>query len=392
MNAVKKKTKTKVAKKTTKKAPSSATARRKVTRSAADSGVDTAAIDIREYEWLRPLWRRLTDDVDSLHHSLLICGAAGLAKREFAIAFSQWLLCERARVDAPACGECRNCVLFAAATHPDFHVLTTERESSGGRIELIARYSDRYQDAAKREKRANPSSVIPIDEVRLLIDRFATHPHIAARKVAVLVPAERMNVNSANALLKLLEEPPSNAVLMLVTHAPQALPATILSRCMRIEAVAPSASDARDWLAKRAPKASDEDLQAALKLSGGAPLGALAAHHAELPPLYRAFLRETAALAAGNRGALDWSGEFAKHDLAQLLIWLHHLSCDLIRASTAGAPNPLAPTRAAHWSTDKAFELYDKIGALRKMVNEPFDRRLALDELALALRRVVAVR
>ena len=347
------------------------------------------------YPWTQPVWERTVgapDAPDTLHHGLLITGVPGIAKREFAMALGQLLLCGNPADDRQPCGQCQNCALFKAGTHPDFHVLATELEWRDGRVALIAKFCDRYHDIGAREKRANPGKVIPVDQVRLLIERFNAHAHSAARKVALIVPADRMNTNAANALLKLLEEPPANSILMLVSATPGYLPATIRSRCFQIEIPLPTAETATAWLGAHIPAA--EAVQA-LGLSNGGPVEALKLYKDGFLQLQDQFLQGVTELANGKTGALELAARLKQHDFLQVLDWLHRFNCEMIKEGCGGGRisglasggRGLNPGRL---SAEKMFALYDKIGYYRKSAREQLNEQLAMEELILALQGVMA--
>lgn len=353
---------------------------------------------LSEYPWLQPDWERVSGDPNELHHGLLITGVPGIAKREFAMTLAQGLLCdgnsENGRTARP-CGKCRNCQLFTAATHPDFHVLTTEQEFQDGRIALVAQYCNRYQDAAARSKRATMSRVIPVDQVRALIERFCVYPHIARRKVALILPADRMNANAANALLKLLEEPPGDSSLLLVSAFPGYLPATIRSRCFRIQMTLPTAEAAAQWLQARLPTAQPADLQAALRLANGAPLAAHAALESGFLSAQERFLQGIAELSTARIGALELVARFKEHDFLQMLYWLHRFCCELIKwRCGAGLPVWHASIErsgldAGKLRVERLFTLYDRLGYYRKIARDQLNEQLALEEITLTLQGAV---
>jgi len=147
-----------------------------------------------------------------LHTGLIFKGAQGLGKRAFAKRLVASLLCDQfkqandlASSDAlpSPCGECASCHLLQAGTHPDLHLLSLEEGKK----------------------------TIAVDQVRLLIDVIQKTSQISHNRVAVLFPAEKLNENAANALLKLLEEPPQNSYLILVSDNADRLLPTIRSRC-----------------------------------------------------------------------------------------------------------------------------------------------------------------
>jgi len=197
------------------------------------------------YPWLDSQWsfflRRL--DSDRLAHALLIEGPAGTGKTALAEAMLARLLC-REPGDF-ACGECRSCKLLAGAAHPDFFDLQPEEGSE----------------------------VIKVDQVRAMIGKLDLTTSISARKVAFIHPAEKMNGAAANALLKSLEEPTGNAVLILVSDDPGRLPVTIRSRCQSMTVNQPDTGIVHDWLLNCTGQSSQR-VSEALEAAGGSPLRA----------------------------------------------------------------------------------------------------------------------
>ena len=184
-------------------------------------------------------------------HALLVTGREGIGKRSFALELARSLLCERPGEEGFACTTCASCRYAAAGQHPDLRI-----------VEPIEIDEDNI---------ATPSLWISIAHIRALIDWATLTSHRRVAKVAVIVPAERMNPPAANALLKTLEEPPAGTYLMLVSHQPGRLPPTIRSRCQWLAAPVPDDKSARAWLAERAIDAPERVLAQA----NGAPLAAL---------------------------------------------------------------------------------------------------------------------
>jgi DNA polymerase-3 subunit delta' len=142
-------------------------------------------------------------------------------------------------------------------SHPDFRRLEPEILSES-----------RDPEASSEKK---PSLEIKIDQVREIAGFVAMTSHHGGAKVVLIHPAETLNVNAANALLKNLEEPPPGTYFLLVAHRWHQLPPTIRSRCERVTLPAPDLDTARRWLAEQ--RLPDADL--ALAQAGGAPLAAL---------------------------------------------------------------------------------------------------------------------
>lgn len=204
------------------------------------------------YPWLNDAWQEFEQRCNSgrMAHACLLSGPPGLGKLEFAREIATTLLCREQ--GSRACGACRSCQLFVSGAHPDFRFLTFEVNPKNDRIrtELV------------------------IEQVRDLNAAMQLTNSISPRKVALICPAEAMNRNTANALLKTLEEPPGEAVLLLVTHDPSRLAATIRSRCQMIPVRLPDEDLAVDWLVN-AVHVDVATARAALAASAGGPLRAL---------------------------------------------------------------------------------------------------------------------
>lgn len=164
------------------------------------------------YPWLQPTWRQLLESIrgNRVAHALLISGIDGSGAETLARHVAQYLLCSHPAADSP-CGSCPACRQFMADSHPDFREVTFEEDDKG-----------------KLRKQ------IVIDQVRELNGALGTHARQGGWKVVILHPAEAMNVNAANSLLKTLEEPSDRTLIMLVSARPAALLPTIRSRCQHV--------------------------------------------------------------------------------------------------------------------------------------------------------------
>lgn len=212
------------------------------------------------YSWQQSQWQQITQRT-SLPNALLLRGRAGIGKHEFSIELSQALLCAAPKVDKTACGTCQNCVWFAEEGHPDFKLISPED----------AETSDEATTSTTRKKTGKKSQ-ISVAQIRQLIDYLSLSSHqVSGRRVIVISPAETLNLASANALLKMLEEPPTNTVFLLVTSQPQRLLATIISRCQAIDMPLPAKAESLHWLRQQ----NIINAEHALNLAGGAPLFAL---------------------------------------------------------------------------------------------------------------------
>lgn len=213
------------------------------------------------HPWNQALFESLRRRTERFPHALLILGPRGTGKLALAERVAQYLLCEN-----PArkpCGSCEGCRWFAAGSHPDFRRVEPEalaREPIG-----------EPEEGEAPAKRAKPSTEIKVEQVRELAGFLNLGSHRGRLRVALVHPAEDMNANAANALLKGLEEPPAGAVFLLISHRPARLPPTIRSRCIALPVPIPPREAALQWL--KAEGALDAERW--LAYAGGAPLMAL---------------------------------------------------------------------------------------------------------------------
>lgn len=193
--------------------------------------------------WQAEPWTRVSQQIveGRLPHALLLTGPEDIGKSRFALALARRLLC-RQPAEGLNCGHCHACELSGSGSHGDFLWLEPEEKSR----------------------------VIKIDAIRRLVDFTNRTAGFGTFKVAVLSPAENMNTNAANALLKSLEEPSSGTYLILVSHRPHGLPATIRSRCQLLRLGLPDATQAITWLRQRGVEPGR--CEQLLQLAAGRPL------------------------------------------------------------------------------------------------------------------------
>ena len=229
--------------------------------------------------WQSDMARQWLANRERFAHAWLIHGLDGIGKVRFAHAAAASLLCETP-AHGVACGHCAACTWVAGGNHPDLRLIRPEAvaleegDQAGAEGQEGA---DAGPDAGSpaagspaATKRA-PSKEIRVEQIRGLAPWFNTATHRGGWRVAVLYPAHTLNVIAANALLKVLEEPPPHTVFLLVAHAPDRLLPTLLSRCRRLPLPAPDPAQALQWLQAQQVANPAEWLAAA----GGAPLAAL---------------------------------------------------------------------------------------------------------------------
>jgi DNA polymerase III subunit delta' len=208
------------------------------------------------YSWQKNSWSNLLSKRANMPHALLLRGPAGIGKHDFSVNISRTLLCQQIN-NEQACGQCPSCIWFAEGNHPDFKLICPE---------------DADADDDSPKKKTSKKSQISVVQIRQLFDFLSLSNHQAnSLRIIVISPAETLNIASANALLKMLEEPPSKTLFLLVSSQPQRLLPTVISRCQAIDMPLPPAAEALNWLQTQCVT----NAQTMLDYAGGAPLLAL---------------------------------------------------------------------------------------------------------------------
>lgn len=200
-------------------------------------------------------------------HAILLDGAAGLGQYPLALELARAWLCERPQ-DGRACGQCPSCRAVDARTHPDLFVLLPDALA----LELGWPLDPITQERIER-KEIKPSRQIRVEATRAALAFAQTTSARGRAKVVLIHPAERLNPESANALLKTLEEPPPAVRFVLASEAGHQLLPTIRSRCLRHALIWPPPDEGQTWLAEAAAaeglRADQATLAACWRLAGG---------------------------------------------------------------------------------------------------------------------------
>jgi DNA polymerase-3 subunit delta' len=231
--------------------------------------------------WYGDVAREWLSNRERFAHAWLIHGLAGTGKVDFARAAAASLLCESPRGHL-ACGACPACVWMASGNHPDFRRIRPDAIAQEEGDEEAADGEDGDApaiDVVARASKKAPSKEIRVEQIRAMEAWATTGTHRGGLRVVVMYPADSLNVVSANALLKILEEPPPATVFLLVSNAPDRLLPTLVSRCRRLPLPVPTPDVAMAWLATQGV----DDAAARLAASGGAPMGAWRGFQAETP-------------------------------------------------------------------------------------------------------------
>ena len=324
------------------------------------------ALDVRgilgraEAGWLEPLRRQFTAmlDRERMPHALLLLGRQDAGQLELGVWLAAQLLCDDSA--APACGKCRGCRLFLAGTHPDFHYVGI----------------------------AADATVIKVDQLRAVSEILALKSYHGGRKVVLFDPADAMNINACNALLKTLEEPSAGTFLILTASRSDRLPLTVVSRTRRVALPLPPAAEALAWLGRRQ---RDRNWQRLLELANGAPFLALRHAEAGLEAL-DGQMRE--ALEAAENGHLDLiatAESWARSNPETRLLWLESwLSGRLREAALTSDPVnnnrlPWLQSAGPHSMIPAGYRLLDALREARGLIGGSLNKQLLFEGLLVSL-------
>lgn len=251
----------------------------------------------RIYPWQEPQWQRFCEQQKQqrVPHAIIISGVTGLGKSSFADAMAAQVLCE-AEQSQQACGHCHSCHLFNSGNHPDHTVIMPEEGASS----------------------------IKIEQVRSLKDKQELTPTVAKWKTVIVNPADKMTISAFNSLLKLLEEPQDNTLIILVSAQAERLPITIRSRCQTIKLTAPEPAVTLHWLLQQG-ELDTATLDLILPLSQGAPLATLSMLQAGLVDQVRQLNHDFELVLTGKANPIEMTKQWLQYDPMQLFHHLQHV-------------------------------------------------------------------
>jgi len=290
--------------------------------------------------WQFSQWQQITGlhSRNTLPHALLLSGLPGIGKGRFAEALAHYLLC-LSPVDGVACNRCSQCQLNLAHTHPDLKLLVPDE----------------------------PGKQLKVDQIRQLVEYLSQTSQQGGYKVAILSPAENMNSNAANALLKNLEEPAAGTLILLITDSPSRLLPTIRSRCQQVSFPTPAPTVALKWLSDRVP--STVSAEALLSDAGGQPLTALERVESNTLQLHTQMAHDFLELLGGAGNTIALAQKWKQYTLADTLEWINRQLCLLIQFNMAGATlDPSWHRVAAGCDNRQLFHLSDQVLTLRNQL------------------------
>lgn len=297
--------------------------------------------------WLKPIedgWRKQVEHA-RVPHAVLLFGAVGVGKR----ALATWFARERLGLSGASVGAQYPLVI---PQHADLHWLSPPEDKQS----------------------------IGIEQIRALVADLSLTSYKGGAKVAIIEPANTMTASATNGLLKTLEEPPGDALLILVADRMGHLPATVLSRCQRVNVAMPEEALSLPWLDQVRPSSSWRE---ALQLAGDAPLAAIAA--IEQLDQASSMLEELVALSGGKLSPIDIAAQWAKYDTQFWLEWLSRTVQLAIKRASCGASGALESglpeSVLRHIDRRNLFCYLDIINGLRGQAAGSFNVQLTLESL-----------
>lgn len=304
--------------------------------------------------WQQQVYGRVVAALDAgrLGHGLLFQGPARLGKFAVAERLAQRVLCTGREAGGDPCGQCRGCQLLAAGTHPDYQRISfgPTRDGTKLRTEIV------------------------IEQIRRLSEQMALTPQYGGAQVVIIDPADAINSAAANALLKTLEEPVPGRYLWLISAQPNRLPATIRSRCQKLEFRLPTRADALGWLQAQGHAASEAE--ESLEATRGHP--GLA--HAWLQGGELALRREVATdlerIARGELAVVATAQRWVADDHADLRL---RFAADLaVNGAAERLTEPMRARSLAAW--------FDRANRARELLRTTVRADLVVVELLMAWR------
>ncbi len=355
--------------------------------------------------WLESIWAGL--DLTVFPNAVLIHGQSGIGKFEFSIELAKALLCESSSEVKP-CNQCEACRWFDSGNHPDFVALVPETH----RKLLPHGDFDSEVDSPKKSKAAQADSdgdgpekkekkTIAIEDARSAIEALSIGSHRGGNRVILVYPLEMLRPDSANTLLKSLEEPPKNTIFILLADRLDRVLPTIRSRCRLLSAPRPDRLTGLSWLRNQLNKVpglkmSDADIESIYDEQGGAPyavLDSLIARHNqdekdELTIAIQASRYLLQAMSQGPRiNWLDAADKTQKARYSVLLTTMQRWVSDLQSCAQLGSPRyypkheDSIQALAKQVRLPKLLRFWKSLTQARRHENHPLATRIQLEAL-----------
>jgi len=319
-------------------------------------------VNAQIYPWQQQVWDTLTGRFPKLGHGLLFYGKKGCGKEAFAQQFLAWVLCLNRQPDGP-CGECGSCQWLKADTHPNYVYISTDEDN----------------------KKQNAK--IKIEKIRDLLP--FVQQTVDGWRVIVIEPAEALNIASSNALLKTLEEPGENIVIILLADHYLKLPATIRSRLQHFALDRISSAQFSEYVEAQLPEAGSSQQQLLMNLSNQMPLQAIEVAQSSWLPLRQEFMEDWKKLVIQKNMpmaiATKWNKSLSFGEFSQMF---EYLLSDLICVKLNQAVKNIDldfNVLAEQYSLETLFKIYEDFQRAKQYLEQNVQSNLVLDELCIKL-------
>ncbi|MCU4311752.1 DNA polymerase III subunit delta' [Acinetobacter variabilis] len=319
-------------------------------------------VNAQIYPWQQQVWETLTGRFPKLGHGLLFYGKKGCGKEAFAQQFLAWVLCLNRQPDGP-CGECGSCQWLKADTHPNYVYISTDEDN----------------------KKQNAK--IKIEKIRDLLP--FVQQTVDGWRVIVIEPAEALNIASSNALLKTLEEPGENIVIILLADHYLKLPATIRSRLQHFALDRISSAQFSEYVEAQLPEAGSSQQQLLMNLSNQMPLQAIEVAQSSWLPLRQEFMEDWKKLVIQKNMpmaiATKWNKSLSFGEFSQMF---EYLLSDLICVKLNQAVKNIDldfNVLAEQYSLETLFKIYEDFQRAKQYLEQNVQSNLVLDELCIKL-------
>lgn len=318
------------------------------------------------YPWQIQVWDNLTRRFPRIGHGLLFYGKKGSGRDAFAKAFVAWILCAERDRQNHACGECASCLWLKSDTHPHYIYISTD--------------DDNKKQNAK----------IKIEKIRDLTP--FVQQTVEGWRVILIEPAEALNIASANALLKTLEEPGERVLIILLAEHFLKLPATIRSRLQHFALDRILPIQAASYLSEYLPDHGTLQQQLLMNLANDMPLKAVEMAESTWLPQRADFLTDWLKLVSQKNMpmtiATKWNKLLPFHDFSQMF---EYLLSDLICVKLGQAIKNIDldfQTLSEYYSLDVLFTLYSQFQDSKKLLEQNVQSALIVDELCIKLMNI----
>lgn len=331
-------------------------------------------IFLPKYGKLHPAQRRLLESVivqGKLAHAYLFYGSEGIGKDAFALELAAHLLCEKGPLYQ--CGECPSCKQMAKLWHPDLHLIFPSGAKSASSLDQLAEMIEKKAQNPFLRPGVGKTSYIGIDIIRELRAALYEQPLQSDKKIVIIFDADAMRTEAANALLKILEEPPPYVCFFLVSSKISRILPTILSRCQSLHFDKPEIGLVVGIVRHYFPHWTEKDIIDLVKFTKGNLKKMFDYSDIDFLQWREKMEHLLTAVLQRNRESFSllfyrWISEGDKSSFSLLLEWFALVLVDLVHVKNENPSNLFIPAFASLYQ--KAASLFDEPMELIRLADE----------------------